>query len=80
MAEKVKIAEERLKEIKKVRAQKFQEGQDFLQTIILRSKKHFEDCEEMKKKTAQDLCKQIQEASSKVNEIAKEMDKEFKSI
>merc|ERR1712130_388223 len=75
MAEKVKIAEEKLKEIKKSRAGKFQEGQEFLQSI-LRSKKHFEDCNELKKKTAQDLRNQIQEASVKVKEIAKEIEKE----
>ena len=80
MAEKVKIAEEKLKEIKKTRAGKFQEGQEFLQSAILRSKKHFEDCNELKKKTAQDLRNQIQEASVKVKEIAKEIEKEFEKV
>ena len=80
MAEKVKIAEEKLKEIKKSRAGKFQEGQEFLQSAILRSKKHFEDCNELKKKTAQDLHNQIQEASVKVKEIAKEIEKEFEKV
>ena len=80
MAEKVKIAEERLNEIQKTRAQRFQEGQDFLQSVILRSKKHFEDCQGLKKKSAQDLKKQIQEASTKVKEIAKNIDDEFKNV
>ena len=79
MVEKVKIAEEKLKEIQKTRAEKFQEGQDFLQFVIRRSKKHFEDCQELKKKTADDLNQQIQEASTKVKNIAKELDKEFKN-
>ena len=80
MAVKVKIAEEKLKEIQETRAQKFQEGQDFLQSIILRSKKHFEDCQELKKKTAQDLGQQIEEATEKVKEIGKEIETEYKKV
>ena len=80
MAEKVKIAEEKLKEIKKTRTEKFQEGQEFLQAAILRSNKHFEDCNELKKKTSQDLGHQIQKATAKVKEIAKEIEKEFKKV
>ena len=80
MAEKVKIAQEKLKEIKKTRTQKSREGQEFLQSVILRSKKHFDDCKELKKKTAEDLRQQIQEACEKVKDIAKEIEKEYKNV
>ena len=80
MAEKVKFAEEKLNEIKKTRSQKSQEGLKFLQSVILRSKKHFDNCNDLKKKIAHDLSQQIQEASEKVKEIAREIENEYKNV
>jgi len=80
LADRVEIAEGRLKEAKKDRAEKYKEGQEFLQSAISRTWKHFEDCSELRKKKAEKLNNQIQEAASKVKNIAKEIEEEMKII
>ena len=77
LTNRLKIAHEKLEEVKTARAEKYQAGQDFLKSSISRAVQHFEDCNKLREKTAQDLEVQIRNASSQVGNIANKISEDF---
>ena len=74
---RIETAEKRLREVKEARVEKYEAGQAFLKAAISRTVKHFEDCNELREKTAQKLNTKIHEASAQVKKIAAQIEEEF---
>ena len=77
MKKRKETAEKRLKDVKQARAEKYKAGQEFLKSVLSRTVKHFQDCDQLREETARKLGDKIKEASSDVKKVAAQIEKEF---
>lgn len=75
LAERLVIAQEKVKEVKRTRAANLEAGEQFVRSAMARCELHFRQCEELRQDTARKVSTQIQTASSKVKNILTELEK-----